>query len=241
MTPTLSELSAQPSSNSHASHVLADSETQNHRASMLDNINGVPIEAILQPYEYKPELVERIAHHPQWLDHFQTLKSRILAAFKETTNEGTADSVTILSVNHIGSTSVPNLPAKAVIDIDLVLSSNALPSEPFYVPRLEAAGFQYLFREPGWHEHRFFCASEPMSCNLHVFGPQCSEVERHRIFRDWLKEHRDDLELYARTKKECAALSREKGEIMVDYTLRKEDVINQILTRAFEALGIVPG
>ncbi|KAK5705733.1 hypothetical protein LTR17_021421 [Elasticomyces elasticus] len=220
---------------------------------MPDNINGVPIEAILQPYEYKPELVERIAHRkvkapelaivdpdPQWLDHFQTLKSRILAAFKETTSESTADSVTILSVNHIGSTSVPNLPAKAVIDIDLVLSSNALPFEPFYVPRLEAAGFQYLFREPGWHEHRFFCASEPMSCNLHVFGPQCSEVERHRIFRNWLREHRDDMELYARTKKECAALSREKGEIMVDYTLRKEDVINQILTRAFEALGIVP-
>ena len=226
-------------------------------------INGVPVEAILKPYEDKPDLVQRISKRkvkapelaivepdPQWLDHFQTFKSRILAAFEphgpndEVHQQGGADNasrVVILSINHVGSTSVPKLPSKAVIDIDLILSSNSLSSEPFYVPRLEAAGFQFLLREPTWHEHRFFYAWEHMSCNLHVWGPECPEVERHRIFRDWLREHEDDRELYARTKKECAALSREKGEEVMDYTLRKEEVIQEILTRAFTELGYLSG
>ncbi|KAK5110586.1 hypothetical protein LTR85_000986 [Meristemomyces frigidus] len=224
-------------------------------------VNGVPVEAILKPIEMNEELVQRIAHRkvkvpeiaivepdPQWLDHFETFRSRILAAFEPPKNEDdpqegadNASRVTILSVNHVGSTSVPNLPAKAVIDIDLVLSSNTLSSETFYVPRLEAAGFQFLLREPEWHGHRFLVASEPMSCNLHVFGPQCAEVERHRIFRDWLQQHDDDRELYARTKRDAAAISREKGEPVMGYTVRKDEVIRRIMTRAFTELGYLSG
>jgi GrpB-like predicted nucleotidyltransferase (UPF0157 family) len=122
-------------------------------------------------------------------------------------------------------------------DIDLVLSSNTMAVEPWYVSRLEKAGFQFLIREPTWHEHRFFAAHDPMSCNLHVWGPRCPEVERHRIFRDWLRNHEDDRLLYANTKRECAAVSREKGEVVMEYNLRKENVIRQILARAFKDLG----
>jgi GrpB-like predicted nucleotidyltransferase (UPF0157 family) len=122
-------------------------------------------------------------------------------------------------------------------DIDLVLSSNTTAVEPWYVSRLEKAGFQFLIREPTWHEHRFFAAHDPMSCNLHVWGPRCPEVERHRIFRDWLRNHEDDRELYASTKRECAAVSRAKGEVVMEYNLRKEDVIRQVLARAFKDLG----
>lgn len=225
-------------------------------------VNGVPIEHILHPIKDDPELVQRIAHRkvpgpklaivepdPQWPDHFQTFKTRILAAFDQDAlddeihqqggerGDSNPNKVTILSINHVGSTSVPHLPAKAVIDIDLILTSNTLPSEPLYVPRLEAAGFQFLLREPEWHEHRFFVASEPTSCNLHVWGPKSPEAERHRIFRDWLREHEDDRELYARTKREVAAVSREKGEVMQEYTLRKDEVLQAILTRAFTELG----
>lgn len=224
----------------------------------MKTINGVSVEALLQHSEFDPAHVQRISNIPQdkrpeiaivesdaqWLQHFQTFKSRILAAFEESgqQQEGyeagdNGATVTILSVNHVGSTSVPTLPAKAVIDIDLVLSSNSLPSESFYVPRLEAAGFQYILREPEWHEHRFFYTWEPMPCNLHVWGPHSPEVERHRIFKERLLQHEDDRELYARTKKECAAISRDSGEAMMEYTLRKEEVIRQILARAFKALG----
>ena len=227
-------------------------------------VNGVPIEAILDQFENKPELVERIAYRkvkaPQlaivesdasWSDSFQIFRSRILDAFgqegpdnasEETATHGSdATQVRILSINHVGSTAVPKLPAKAVIDIDLVLSSVSLACEAYYVPRLEAAGFQYLLREPAWHDHRFFCASEPMSCNLHVWGPQCPEVERHRIFRDWLRKHDADRELYAKTKQDCAVMSREKGEMVAEYNLRKEGVVRDILTRAFTELGYISG
>lgn len=227
---------------------------------MCRTINGVPVDAVLTPVEDQPELVQRVATrkvkgpglailppNPQWFDHFETLKARIEGALQTNApadvevgkENGVSSSISILAINHVGSTSVPDLPAKAVIDIDLVLSDNTLPTEPYYVPQLEAAGFQFLLREPAWHEHRFFVAHEPMSCNLHVWGPRCPEVERHRIFRDWLKEHQDDRDLYARTKVECAAASREKSEIMDQYTARKQEVVSDILTRAFRGLGYV--
>jgi GrpB-like predicted nucleotidyltransferase (UPF0157 family) len=229
--------------------------------SSARTVNGVPVAAILEPYVHRPEGVERIAErkvkapvlaieeprNAEWTEHFQTFRFRILEAFKQngpieegghpaTENGGV---VSVLAINHVGSTSVPGLPAKAVIDIDLVLSDNTRAVEDDYVPRLESAGFQYLLREPMWHEHRFFCGSEPISCNLHVWGPRCSEVERHRIFRDWLRENTDDRELYAKTKRECAALANEKGETMMEYNFRKEQVITEILMRAFTRLGYI--
>lgn len=212
-------------------------------------VNDVPLEAILKYDEINTDSVQRIPGRtirappitivepdPQWPEYFQTLKSRILTAL-ESAPKKDPNEVTVLAINHVGSTSVPNLSAKAIIDIDLVLSSNDLSSELFYVPRLGAAGFEFRLREPAWHEHRFFSASEPIWCNLHVWPPRCPEVERHRIFRDWLRAHEDDKELYARIKKECAAVSREKGDSMMEYTLRKEWVIKEILMRAFKGLG----
>lgn len=222
--------------------------------------NGIPIEAIVKDHEMDPDLVERIAHRkvpapklaivepdPQWPSYFQSFKDRILEAFGQESPKNELPQppsndddkkVTVQAINHVGSTSVPNLPAKAVVDIDLVLSEVTLPYEPLYVPVLEKAGFQYLLREPAWHEHRFFAAHAPMSCNLHVFGPLCPEVERHLIFRNWLRKSEDDRELYARVKRECAKASREKGEDMMAYTERKESVIREIRGRAFRDLGI---
>src|SRR5690242_13720265 len=56
-----------------------------------------------------------------------------------------------LSVEHVGSTSVPGLPAKPIIDILLVVESSA--DEKSYLPALEAAGYLLRIREPEWHEH----------------------------------------------------------------------------------------
>lgn len=193
--------------------------------------NGVPISAILHPFSDNPDLVERIAHRrvlapvtivepdPAWPSHFQFFKARIESALATpaphatSTDDSDAPPPTILTINHIGSTSVPFLPAKPVIDIDLVLSSHAHPSdEAFYVARLEAAGFRFLLREPAWHGHRFFVWEPedetlmPIACNLHLWGPLCPEVERHVIFRDYLRGEKGeaDRRLYADTKREAA-------------------------------------
>lgn len=222
-----------------------------------ESVNGVSIE-IIHKRTVKSELIQWISKHsnppdlaivepdPRWPNDFETFKSRILAAFESHHSENesrgsetddNANPVEILSISHVGSTAVPELPAKAVIDIDLVVSSNSLAAEPFYVPCLEATGFQFILRNPGWHEQRLFRAMQPMYCNLHVWGPHSPEVERHRIFRDWLREHDDDRELYAETKRECAALTREAGGSMDDYSERKGDVVQEIYRKAFTQLG----
>jgi GrpB-like predicted nucleotidyltransferase (UPF0157 family) len=213
-------------------------------------VNGVPLDHILHPFDDDEAGVERIAHRkvptpqleigepdPAWFTHFETFRSRIEAAFHAAHKSTGLDTPTVIAINHIGSTSVPSLPAKAVIDIDLILSS--LTNEPSYVPALESAGFQFLLREPKWHGHRFFVGVEPMSCNLHVWGPKCAEVERHRIMKEWLISNREDRELYAQTKRDCARLCRENGEMVQRYNYRKQEVVRGILGRAFESLGYI--
>ena len=97
---------------------------------------------------------------------------------------------------------MPQLPAKPVIDIVLEVPDSA--AEPAYAPDLEAAGYVARIREPDWFEHRLF-RNLGGGVNLHVFSAGCPETERMIQFRDWFRRHRDDRELYARTKHELAA------------------------------------
>jgi GrpB-like predicted nucleotidyltransferase (UPF0157 family) len=202
-------------------------------------------EAIMRTYPDDGSSTERIAHrkiklefaivepNPEWPRHFEETKEKIQAALG-----GAA-----LAIHHAGSTSVPNLPAKDVIDIDLVVPSPT--TESTYVPQLEAIGFRFLLREAGWHEHRFFVHEGDSEgpgygswkVNLHVFGPECPEVENHQIFRQWLCKTPEDVELYAEVKREAARASKEGGETMNEYTERKGEVIKGILERAYRELG----
>jgi GrpB-like predicted nucleotidyltransferase (UPF0157 family) len=131
-----------------------------------------------------------------------------------------------LSIEHIGSTSVPTLPAKPTIDILLVVADSAEESE--YVPRLEHAGFQLHIREPAWHEHRMFKELDS-DINLHVFSDGCPEIDRILAFRDWLRTHKTDRELYARTKRE---LAEKDWKYTQNYADAKTEVIEQIMARA---------
>lgn len=112
-----------------------------------------------------------------------------------------------LRIEHVGSTSVPELAAKPVIDVLLVVADSA--QETDYVPALEAAGFELRIREPGWHEHRMFQVPE-RNVNLHVFSAGSSEIDRMLAFRDWLRSNASDREFYARTKR---ALAQQDWEI----------------------------
>ena len=96
-----------------------------------------------------------------------------------------------------------------------------------------------MLREPKWLGHRFFTAVEPMLANVHVWGPACPEVERHRILKEWLLESVEDRELYARTKKECSEASKLGRESVQEYNYRKEGLIKDILLRAFKRFGYI--
>jgi GrpB-like predicted nucleotidyltransferase (UPF0157 family) len=131
-----------------------------------------------------------------------------------------------LCIEHVGSTSVPMLAAKPVIDIMLVVTDSAQESE--YVPALEQAGYQLRIREPDWHEHRMLKGPDS-DINLHVFSNQCPEIDRMLAFRDWLRNNESDRELYARTKRE---LAQTDWRYTQNYADAKTAVIEQIMTRA---------
>jgi len=153
---------------------------------------------------------------PQWAAHYAQQEGRIRAAL----GPGA------LQVEHVGSTSVPGLAAKPVIDIVLVVTDSA--DEAGYVPDLEAAGYEFQFREPEGYEHRFLRDHHP-AVQVHVFSAGCPEVERMRLFRDRLRSRSDERELYQRTKRDLAA---RQWAYVQDYADAKSDVVEGIISRA---------
>lgn len=141
-----------------------------------------------------------------------------------------------LAIEHVGSTSVKGLPAKPTIDVDVTVADPA--DERAYVPALSSVGFMLVIREPDWHEHRCLRLAEPNS-NVHIFGPDCPEVIRHRMFRQWLTDHPEDLDWYRRAKLAAAAEISAGSGIMMEYNKRKEPVIRAIYERMFRANGLI--
>jgi GrpB-like predicted nucleotidyltransferase (UPF0157 family) len=121
----------------------------------------------------------------------------------------------VLQLEHIGSTAVPGLAAKPIIDIDLAVADPA--RERDYVPPLEAIGFQLMIREPWWHGHRMLRADEP-PCNLHVFGFDSPELVKHRIFRDWLRGNPGDRDRYAAAKRRAGLRPTRPGSTSCSTT-----------------------
>jgi GrpB-like predicted nucleotidyltransferase (UPF0157 family) len=132
----------------------------------------------------------------------------------------------VLRLEHVGSTSVPGLPAKPVIDMLLVVADSA--DEAAYVPAMEQAGYTLRIREPEWFEHRLF--KGPLTdINLHVFSDGCAEIDRMLRFRDWLRSHPADLQLYLSTKR---LLAQREWDQTQDYADAKTEVVREILARA---------
>ena len=129
-------------------------------------------------------------------------------------------------LEHVGSTSVPGLPAKPIVDILLAVADSA--DEPAYVPAMEAGGYVLRIREPDWHEHRLFKGPDT-DINLHVFSDGSSEIDRMLAFRDWLRAYDDERDLYLQTKRELAA---RHWVYVQDYADAKGEVVEAIIARA---------
>jgi GrpB-like predicted nucleotidyltransferase (UPF0157 family) len=142
----------------------------------------------LRPWSGPIALVD---HDPKWPRQCQREVNRIRAAL----GDGA------MRIEHTGSTSVPGLAAKPVIDIVLVVADSA--NDATYVPALEGAGYVLRIREPDWYEHRLLKGPDT-NVNLHVFSLGCPEIERMMALRDWLRRDEPDRELYERTKRELA-------------------------------------
>jgi GrpB-like predicted nucleotidyltransferase (UPF0157 family) len=170
----------------------------------------------LQPEAAADGRVEVVDYDPAWPAQFEAVAERVRAAL------GPA----VLDLEHVGSTSVPGLAAKPVIDLNLTVADSA--DEATYAPALQAAGFRLIVREPEWFEHRMFKGVDP-AANLHVFSAGCPELASMRLMRDWLRASPGDLALYARTKR---ALAERAWDRVQDYAEAKGEVVSEIMGRA---------
>jgi GrpB-like predicted nucleotidyltransferase (UPF0157 family) len=166
-----------------------------------------------------PRTVAVVPHDPAWSARFDDLARLVRGALGDR----------VLALEHIGSTSVPGLAAKPVIDADLTVADSA--DEVAYVPDLESAGLRLRLREPGWEEHRMFTVPD-RSINLHVFSPGAREPQRHLLFRDRLRSDDADRAAYGDLK---ARLAAEGFDDVMDYNNHKAALVYDIYERAFAA------
>ena len=154
-------------------------------------------------------------YRPEWPALFQRERRRIRAAL------GREDA----AVEHVGSTSVPGLCAKPILDLLLLVEDAA--DEAAYVPLLERAGYTLRIREPDWYQHRLLKGADP-AVNLHVFSLGCEEADRMLRFRDWLRSHDADRDLYAAEKRR---LAEQTWQYVQNYADAKSAVIAGIFRR----------
>lgn len=170
------------------------------------------------------ETIAVVPHTPAWAATYAAVAAAIAAALPGR----------IVSLDHVGSTAVPGLAAKPVIDIDLIVPDPE--AEADYVPALTARGYVLTVRERSWYGHRLLRLEAPR-VNLHVFGPGCPEHSRHVMFRDWLRARPEERARYAAIKAEAQV----GADTAMAYNRRKEAVVHQIYARMFRHLGWTGG
>lgn len=187
----------------------------------MSNDNRIPLtEAQIRAYtigELKPfsGRILIVDYDPRWPDLFEREAGRIRAVLGPQA----------LRIEHTGSTSVPCLAAKPIIDVLLVVADSS--DEGAYVPALESAGYLLRIREPNWFEHRMFKGPDT-EIHLHVLSLGCPEIDRMVMFRDWLRSNAADRDLYARTK---LALAQKDWQFSQNYADAKTACIEEILAR----------
>ncbi|MCS3428514.1 GNAT family N-acetyltransferase [Leucobacter aridicollis] len=169
-----------------------------------------------------PEALAVVPANPDWPERARILSDAILAAVGDAA----------VSLEHVGSTAVPGLPAKDVIDLDLIVLDP--DDEAGYVPALTALGYRHTVREPALDGHRMLRLEDPR-VNLHVFAPGTAEPARHILFRDWLRANPDDAKQYVEAK---TAAAEGAPQTAMAYNRRKHATVREIYARAFAAAGV---
>jgi GrpB-like predicted nucleotidyltransferase (UPF0157 family) len=152
-------------------------------------------------------------YDPEWPRRYERERERILEALGDVA----------LVLEHVGSTSVPDLAAKPIVDI-LVAVPDPYDEESF-APALVDAGYELRVREPG---HRMF-RTPVRDVQIHVWAASDSEVERMLCFRDRLRSSTEDRDAYERLKRE---LAEQDWEDINDYAEAKSALIDEIVARA---------
>lgn len=151
-------------------------------------------------------------YDPGWPARFALERRRIADAL----------GATALRIEHVGSTAVPGLAAKPIVDVMVAVED---PTEDSIVAALESAGYELRVREP---DHRMF-RTPRRDVHVHVWRESDPEVARHLAFRDRLREHAEERLAYEQLKRELAG--RDWPDINY-YAEAKSGLIDAIVARA---------
>jgi GrpB-like predicted nucleotidyltransferase (UPF0157 family) len=154
-----------------------------------------------------------VDYDPAWPARFELERDRVRRALGPVA----------LRIEHIGSTAVPGLGAKPIVDLLVVVEDP--DDDATLVPPVEAAGYELRVREPA---HRMFRTPE-RDVHVHFWRNGTPDVERHLRFRDRLRESAEDRRAYEQLKRELA--SREWAD-MNHYADAKGELIDAILAGA---------
>lgn len=163
----------------------------------------------------RPVWVSLSEYDPRWPQRFQAYADELRSILGDRATQ----------IEHIGSTSVPGLAAKPVIDI--VIAVEDPDDEPAYLPDLQAAGYDLRVREPQHRCLRGGHLDQPV--NLHCYPPEHAEIRKYLLFRDRLRSTPAERQLYESTKRSLAG--REWAD-MNYYAEAKGPVVTAILARA---------
>jgi GrpB-like predicted nucleotidyltransferase (UPF0157 family) len=166
----------------------------------------------------EPATIRVVAYDPSWPDRFEAEEKRLRAALGERARR----------IEHIGSTAVPGLAAKPIVDV--LVEINQFEDHARYCESLQAAGYELRVREAN---HLMFRTPD-RDVHVHIWPAGSENIEPHLIFRDWLRSHPDDRRLYERTKQE---LARRAWPDMNYYAEAKNPVIGKIMARARTSAG----
>ena len=168
-----------------------------------------------------------VNHDPAWQAQFEELR-QVLAVVL-------GDAATV--IEHVGSTSVPGLAAKPILDINVVIESRAVL--PLVIERLAAVGYEHEgdLDVPGREAFRPGDGTRPVvepartwaRHHLYVCAQDNQELARHLAFRDWLRTHDEDARSYGALKRELARVHRNDVNA---YCEAKTDFVEGVLARA---------
>jgi GrpB-like predicted nucleotidyltransferase (UPF0157 family) len=163
--------------------------------------------------------VEIVDYDERWPEIFKQLREALKGAFGEEA----------LDVQHIGSTSVPGLAAKPVIDVAVSLRTYPLP--PYIVSAMEALGYESRgeFGIKGRHYFvKYENGTDEPGVHVHSYSPGNPEWDAHIVFRDYLRAHPEAAHDYERLKRDLAARYRLQREV---YTNSKSNFVVETLEK----------
>jgi GrpB-like predicted nucleotidyltransferase (UPF0157 family) len=166
------------------------------------------------------------AYNPEWVNHFEKIKEKLLDALVGI----------CVTIEHIGSTAVPGLSAKPIIDMDIVY--NEVSEFEYIKSRLQSVGYYHngnqgvqgreVFKRNGEDE-----ILDTIAHHLYVCRYDCPELHRHILFRDFLRKHGTARKFYSGLKYEIAKEAKDDRKVYANIKeLKANSFINYIVELA---------